>query len=179
MKITIDTNVLSKYSVSLGEFLALLFPFTSTKYSCSSADAILHKLADEDQTSKGNLILSDNTKNLVARILIESSDKLKNSPIKDFEALAAILIKIYPSGLKPGTTYSWGGTVEDIAQKLRTLVVAHDFLFTEKEALNATKIYVGQFNEDRSHMKLLKYFLLRTKNSEIESDFMTIIENNR
>lgn len=179
MKLTIDTKVLSKYSLSLGEFLTLLFPYTNNKYTWSSADVIMDKLAEEDLTSRGDLILSNNTKDLVAKILMESSDKLKKSPVKDFEALATTLMEIYPKGNKAGTTYPWRGTVEDIAQKLRTLVVMHDFIFTEGEAIEATKQYVEQFPDDKTHMRLLKYFLLKTKGDEINSDFMNIIENNR
>lgn len=179
MKFSIDTAILSKYSLCLREFLALLFPYLGIRYEEAYKNAINKDLAEPDLTSYGELVLSDNTKNLIAKILIESSDKLQQSPVKDFDALVLTLQNIYPQGNKPGTTYSWQGTTEEIAQKLRTLVVLHGFLFTEEEAINATKMYVEQFGGDRSHMKLLKYFLLRTKNSEIESDFMTIIENNR
>lgn len=179
MKLSIDTTILSKYSMCLREFLALLFPYLGIKHEEAYKDAINKDLAEPDLTSIRELVLSDNTKNLIAKVLIESSDKLQQSPIKDFDAFALTLQNIYPQGNKPGTTYSWQGTTEEIAQKLRTLVVLHSFLFTEKEAINATKMYVEQFGDDHFHMKLLKYFLLRTKNSEIESDFMTIIENNR
>lgn len=90
-------------------------------------------------------------------------------------------MNIYPSGNKSGTSYLWGGTLEEIAQKLMVLVTVHSFIYTEDEAIKATKEYVGSFEGDRSHMKLLKYFLLRTRKTEqeIDSDFMTIIEKNR
>ena len=88
----------------------------------------------------------------------------------------------YPNGIKPGTTYYWRGTKEEIAQKLRILVVKYNFQFTEEEAIAATEEYVNSF-KDYKHMKLLKYFLLKTLVSdgriEIDSPFMSIIENNR
>lgn len=179
MKLSIDSEVLFKYNLSLGEFLAMLFPYLDIRYTTSYGDTVIKKLAEVDLTSPNELILSDNSKCLVSKILIESSDKLLSSPVKDFDALALKLQEIYPQGNKPGTTYPWRASTEEIAQKLRTLVVVHNFLFTESEAITAVKQYVEQFTDNRSHMKLLKYFLLRTKEADIESDFMTIIENNR
>lgn len=114
-------------------------------------------------------------------MITEADERLNKSPIKDFYVLARKLMNIYPSGNKSGTSYLWGGTLEEIAQKLMVLVTVHSFIYTEDEAIKATKEYVGSFEGDRSHMKLLKYFLLRTRKTEqeIDSDFMTIIEKNR
>lgn len=179
MKLSIDIQVLHKYNISLGEFLAILFPYLGFKYTSSYGDAVIKKLAEVDLTAPNELILSDNSKNLVSKVLVESSDKLNASPVKDFDTLALTLQEIYPRGNKPGTSYPWCSSAEEIAQKLRTLVVIHNFIFTEEEAISAVKQYVEQFSDNKSHMKLLKYFLLRTKDAEIESDFMTIIENNR
>ena len=129
----------------------------------------------------GGIILSGNSRELVTRLLTEADERLKKSPVKDFYVLARKLMNIYPSGNKSGTSYPWGGTLEEIAQKLMVLVTIHGFTYTEDEAIKATKEYVDSFEGDRSHMKLLKYFLLRTRRTEqeIDSDFMTIIENNR
>lgn len=179
MKLSIDTKVLSKYDLTLGEFLILLFPYLQINHALPYWNLITKKLADADLTGKSDLVLSDNTKDLIARILVESSNKLTGSPVKDYELLAQKLMEIYPLGCKEGTSYSWRGTVADIAQKLRVLVAIHDFTFTEEEAIEVTKQYVEQFKDDKKHMKLLKYFILKTKNKGISSDFMTIIENNR
>lgn len=179
MKLSIDTQVLNKYNISPGEFLAILFPYLGIRYTSSYGDTVIKKLAEVDLTAPNELILSDNSKNLVSKVLVESSDKLHASPVKDFDTLALTLQEIYPRGNKPGTSYPWRSSTEEIAQKLRTLVVVHDFIFTEDEAISAARHYVEQFSDNKSHMKLLKYFLLRTKDAEIESDFMTIIENNR
>lgn len=180
MKITIDTDVLQRHHLTIGQFLVLLIGYFKTSYWHDFNDLIQDSIADINQlTDDNSVILSDNSRNLVARIITESSPKLSQSPVKDFEALAQKLMDIYPEGNKPGTTYPWRGTIEETAQKLRVLVVEHDFVFTEEEAVNAVKQYVDSFKEDNSHMKLLKYFLLRTKDKEISSDFMTMIENNR
>lgn len=181
MRITIDTNILSRNNISLGEFLVLLLGYNNCNFDECFGSLVDKKLADIDKYTMGSIVLSNNSKNLITRLLLECDERIKKSPIKDFYALAAQLRNIYPEGNKAGTTYQWRSTVEDVAQKLMCLVVVHGFVFTEDEAVKATKEYVNSFKDDRSHMKLLNYFILRTRKEqqEIESDFMTIIENNR
>lgn len=179
MNFTINTDILARYHLQLDDFLTLLMGYFSLSPYKSYDKLLSSGIINTDYTPEKAIILSDNTKDLIAKILIESSPKLQLSPIKDFEALAQKLMDIYPSGNKPGTTYPWQGSVEEIAQKLRVLIVIHDFIFTEQEAVNATKAYVQTFKEsgDFTHMRLLKYFILKTTDHEISSDFMTIIEN--
>ena len=181
MRITIDTDILSRNNISLGEFLVLLLGYNNCNFDERFGSLVDKKLADIDKYTMGSIVLSGNSKDLIARLLTEADERLKKSPIKDFYRLAAVLRNLYPDGNKAGTTYPWRGTVEEIAQKLMVLVTMHGFIYTEDEAIRATKEYVSDFKSDRAHMKLLKYFILRTNKDkhEIESDFMTIIENNR
>lgn len=181
MRITIDTDILSRNNISLGEFLVLLLGYNNCNFDGCFGSLVDKKLADIDKYTMGSIVLSGNSKNLIARLLTEADERLKKSPVKNFYILAAKLRNIYPEGNKAGTTYLWRGTVEEIAQKLMVLVTMHGFIYTEDEAIRATKEYISNFKGDRSHMKLLKYFILRTNKDkhEIESDFMTIIENNR
>ena len=65
-----------------------------------------------------------------------------------------------------------------------TLFVKYDFAFTEEEAIKATEEYVNSFRDHQDRMMLLKYFILKTTKSDddlndINSTFMTFIENNR
>lgn len=181
MRITIDTVTLSKHNLNLGEFLVLLLEHYGFNFNECFGSLVDNKLADIDKFTMGNIVLSNNSRNLVTRLLLECDERIKKSPVKNFYVLAAKLRNIYPNGNKAGTTYPWHSTVNDVAQKLMCLVVVHDFIFTEDEAIKATKEYVNSFKGDRSHMKLLNYFILRTKKEqqEIESDFMSIIENDR
>lgn len=181
MRITIDTDILSRNNISLGEFLVLLLGYNNCNFDECFGSLVDKKLADIDKFTMGNIVLSDNSRNLVTRVLLECDERIKKSPVKNFYALAAKLRNIYPDGNKVGTTYPWKSTVNDVTQKLMYLTVVHGFVFTEDEAIKATKEYVNSFKEGRLHMKLLNYFILRTKKEqqEIESDFMTIIENNR
>ena len=183
MKITINTNVLSKENISLGEFLLLLLGYYGIDYSLTFDSLVKKKLIEQNLFKSMSAVLSNNTKDLVARIMMESDEKAINSGL-NFEELAATLREYYPDGKKAGTTYDWRGTIEEIAQKLRVLVVKYDFQFTEEEAKEAVEEYVKSFTPPYTYMRLLKYFLLKTISNqeghkEIESLFMTIIENNR
>lgn len=182
MKLTINTNVLSKNNLTLGEFLLLLMGYYEVDY-INTFDTLVEKgLIEQNLFKSMSAVLSNNSKNLVAKVLMESDDKAIESGI-DFESLALALQLSYPHGIKPGTTYEWRGKTEEIAQKLRTLVVKYDFQFTEEEAIAAVKEYVGTY-KDYKYMQLLRNFILNTRKDsdgrlEIESMFMTIIENNR
>lgn len=183
MKLTINTEVLKRHNLSLGEFLVMLLGYYDIDFQDSHNSIIKKSIADKNLFKELGIILSNNSKNLIAQILMESDDKVINSGI-DFEDLAKQLMNIYPNGIKAGKTYSWRGTEEEIAQKLRTLIVKYDFTFTEQEAIDATKEYVFSFTAPYQYMHTLKNFLLyNTKDHqghwEMESVFMTIIENNR
>lgn len=181
MKITVNTKVLQHEHLSLADFLVMLIGYYSLDYRETLHSLIDRGILQQDLSNKDSMILSDNNKNLVTRILLESNPKVISTGI-DFTSLAQKLQSIYPSGVKDSTTYSWQGKTNEIKQKLMTLVVVHDFTFTEAEAIHATEEYVHSFPNDKKHMQLLKYFILKTSNHdgpEINSMFMTIIENNR
>ena len=182
MRININTEVLRRNNLTLGEFLVMLMGYHNIDYEQCFNHLVKAGIVEPNLFSNMSVILSDNSKNLVAKVLMESDEKVIRSGI-DFDGLALKLQDIYPKGIKSGTTYLWGGDTAEIAQKLRVLVGKHGFLFTEEEAINATLEYVNSF-KDRKYMQLLKYFILRTTDDkcghkEINSMFMTIIENNR
>jgi hypothetical protein len=183
MKITINTEVLKKQHLTMGEFLVMLIGYYDVKYK-----EVLDKLVEDGIVHPNvfvpyDMVLSNKTKNRVASILLESDEKATDCGI-DFESLAEELQEIYPEGNKPGTTYSWRDETEVIAQKLRTLVVKYDFTFTKEEAIQATKEYVSFFKDkDTKNMQLLKYLILKTRKSEggsdVDSMFMSLIEKDR
>ena len=184
MKFTIDTEALSKNHITLGEFLCLLLGYYDYNFMETS-----QKLADKDIAlpnlyKKGSLVLSSKSKKLINKILIESNENLLESGVKDFEALAKKLQEIYPQGRKSGTTYYWGGDLEEVILKMKALIAVHRFYYTEEEVIEATKKYVNSFGQDKSHMHLLPYFILKTTVNKqghytVESMLMTVIENSR
>lgn len=179
MKITIDTEILQRNELTLGEFLVMLFGYCDFKYKENFDKLVEKNLISKNLFDKDSMVLSNNTRDLIAKVLIESDAKVMGYDL-NFEELAKKLQDLYPKGNKQGTTYNWRDNTAVIAFKLRTLVAKYGFIFTEDEAIKATKEYVESFGDDNKNMKLLKYFILRTsKNDDMDSIFMTIIESNR
>lgn len=179
MNISIDTKVLQEKHLTMGEFLVMLMGFYNIKYKDCFDKLISKHIISRNLFDKDSMVLSDNTRNLVTNILTMSDKRVVSSGI-NFNTLAERLQNLYPKGCKSGTTYPWRGDTEEIAQKLRTLMVVHNFSFTEEEAIRATEEYIESYGESNDKMQLLKYFILKTKrDGEIDSMFMTIIENNR
>ena len=182
MKITINTEILKKHGLSLGEFLLMLIGYYDLDFDNCHNSIIKKYIAEKNVFKNTGIILSNNSKDLVAQILMESDDKAIKSNI-DFEGIAEQLMNCYPEGNKPGTTHSWRSTVDVIAQKLRTLVVRYDFTFTAEEAVQAVTEYLSSFEQLDQQTLLLKSFILRTTgdrdNKEMESLFMSYIENIR
>ena len=163
-------------------FLTLLLGYYDVDIGSEQLSLKEKNLASPNLFKEGNIVLSNNTKNLIAKILTESDEKVISSNI-DFNDLAIKLQELYPHGIKPGTTHRWRSDTETIAQKLRAIVVKYNFTFTEEEAIRATREYVSSF-KDVTKMQLLRNFLLLTIDKgngqkEMQSTFMSIIENNR
>lgn len=182
MKLTINTDHLSRHNLSLGEFLILLMGYFDFDYQQGYNRLVEDKVIEPNLFGTSLVVLSNEAKNLVANVIISSDDKIKESGI-NLDSLAQKLQELYPNGNKPGTTYNWRGKTEDIALKLGILIVVHNFHFTEQEAMDATKEYVASFNSYK-HMSLLRNFLFTSHSDEdgynnVTSQFMTIIENNR
>ena len=183
MKITIDTDILNKENISLGEFLVLLMAFYGINYKEINEEVVSKGLISNNLFKDGSNILSNNTRNFVSRLIVESSNEVKSSSI-DFYSLAYKMQNLFPDGCKEGTSYPWKSDINDVAFKLMLLVYRFNFKFTEKEALDATEKYIKCFNESNKYMQLLKYFVLKThkcknKEEDFTSLLMTMIENNR
>lgn len=183
MKITIDTDVLQEKNLTFQQFLVLLIAYKNIDYKGVMNSLIELGIAHKDIYDPYSLVLSDNTRNGIMRILVDCDKRVAESNI-DFESIAVKMRDLYPKGYKPGTTYPWRDSVAVIVGKLKTLVSKYDFHFTEEEAVAATKEYLDTYKNDNKFMKLLRYFILKTDtdgagNRQIKSDFMTIIENNR
>ena len=181
MKWSIDSTVLDEYNLSMDEFVLLLFLARGNNVQQCINSLLAKKWIDRNIFHPDQVILSLKAKETVQGILLDS-DKLVNGKQDDFEALANKLREIFPKGNKAGTIYNWRGSTAEIARKLKNLVVKYGCRFTDEEAIEATKAYVASFNGDYKYMKLLKYFLLKTPRNnngdvEIESDFMTYLEN--
>lgn len=184
MKITINTDVLKRYKLSLEQYIVLLVGYYGIDCQKVYDDLVKEGIVEKNLFHDFPPIISDNIKNMVAKIMVESDDRIENCPIKDFEGLAKVLQSLYPGGIKAGKTYSWRGDTDVIAQKLRTLIAKYNFTFTMDEAVDAVAEYVNSFHFPYTYMHTLRNFLLYTKRDDkgaidMESQFMSIIENNR
>ena len=178
MNISVSEDVLKKYELSLNEFLLLYLCSRETDINSVAESLVQKGLADKSLKEEFIVVVSDNIKELIATILIDSAKAVLNKN-SDFMDLANKMREIFPAGRKPDTTYYWRDSTQLIARKLSTLVTKFDISFTEEEALNATRRYVNSFNGDYRFMQLLKYFILKTdKNTgEIKSEFMSLLQN--
>ena len=62
MRITIDTDILSRNNISLGEFLVLLLGYNNCNFDECFGSLVDKKLADIDKFTMGNIVLSDNSR---------------------------------------------------------------------------------------------------------------------
>ena len=168
MKFTVNTDVLQHEHLTMGDFLVLLMGYYNVNYRECLDKMKANKLVSTNVFNPNEIVLSNNTKDLITNILISSDDRIINSGI-DYTVLAEKLQALYPKGNKSGTTYSWTDKTKLIAQKLCTLVVEYNFSFTEQEALKATEEYVKSFSDDRvtcsfSNISFLKQARIMTWN---------------
>lgn len=176
--ITIDYNVLKDYNLTIDEFLVLLLNYKNVDILKTNELLIKKELASKDVFDNLYLVLSNNTRDFISNVIVESDKKVQNFKL-DYLDLASKLREIFPEGKKNGTCYMWRDSNTIIAKKLKTLVSKFDYKFTEEQAINATKEYVKSFNGNYTYMQLLKYFILKQDpiTKEYRSDFMSYIEN--
>ena len=178
MRYTIDDAILSKYNLTEEEFIALVVSFRDLDIQRGNDNLIAKGIADRNIYDKTKIVLSNNTKNMISSIIVDSDKETINRE-EEFLDVAQSLRELYPKGKKPGTTYMWKDSNTIIAQKLKTLVVKFGYKFTKEQAIEATRRYIESFRGDYRYMQLLKYFILKTDRStgEIRSDFMSYIDN--
>lgn len=103
--------------------------------------------------------------------------------IKDrCDALAPKLMELYPMGKKPGTNNQWRGYKGGVSEKLQKLLAGGE-VFSDEEAIEATKAYVDGFNGMYTNMRVLPYFLGKNEvvGGEVKKtcDFMSYVEDIR
>lgn len=179
MNISISEEILSKWNLTLQEFLFLLFNIKEGDTEECITSLINKGWAARNLYDQTKIVISNNRKDDVATILVDSE---KVDTKLEFEDLADKLREIFPKGKKPGTTYMWRDTTAVIAKKLKILVTKYNCKFTEEQAIKATQAYVSSFNGNYKYMQLLKYFILKTPTNasgdvELRSDFMSYIDN--
>lgn len=179
MNISISEEVLSKWDLSIQEFLFLLFNVKEGDINECVSSLIQKGWVDRNLFDSTKVVISNNRKEDISTILVDS-EKVETK--LEFEDLADKLREIFPKGKKPGTTYMWRDTTAVIAKKLKILVTKYNCKFTEEQAIKATQAYVNSFGGNYKYMQLLKYFILKTPTNasgdvELRSDFMSYVDN--
>lgn len=178
MNISINEKILDKYSLTLEEFLVLFLCSRECDIEATIKMLIMKGIVDRDIYNNVSAVVSNNTKELVASIIIDSEPAVINKD-EEFDALAEKMRELYPAGKKAGSTYYWRDSVPVISRKLKTLVAKFGVQLTEEKVLEATQRYIDSFNGNYTYMQLLKYFILKTDKltGEIRSELLSYLEN--
>lgn len=181
MNLVIDSKILNKNSLNIGEFLLLMYYKNSKSSIESSINSLFDKnLLCKDLFSKQE-VLTPQALQLIDKIIIDSSENITHDD-EYYTSLAKEMRELYPTGKKPGTIYMWRGNTVEIVKKLKTLAVKYKINIDRDKIIAKTKEYVASFNGNYDYMPLLKYFILKTvkdadDNTIIKSELMNLLEN--
>ena len=176
MKINIDSTVLANENLTLKEFGILL-------YYIDGGTRTLHEQICNKLWNKGYLIKETYgysfNPHLAPELEFWSAKSSISTTEEELCELADKLRALYPSGRKEGTAYMWRDSTKTIAKKLLTLKAKYNAVFTDEQAIEATKKYVETFNGNYAYMQLLKYFILKKDliKGEETSQLLSYIEN--
>lgn len=181
MKIEYTEKELNRYHITEEDFLVLYLLYKNIDIYSTIEKLKELKLVAENPLSATNLICSSKVEDIVNKIILNSNEKVTGKDT-EFQKIAIAMKEVYPKGTKPGTNYLWRGNTTELVRKLKILAAKYNFTCTKEQAVEATKKYVQSFNGNYDKMRLLKYFILKTVvdsdgNSNIVSDFMSLIEN--
>lgn len=97
------------------------------------------------------------------------------------EEIVEQLMKLFPSGIKPGTSKSWRGNKVENVKKLEKLKCLTKQELDYSLLVNATKKYIESFNGDFRLMRTLPYFILKRLyvdgTVEYTSDLLSAVES--
>lgn len=126
-----------------------------------------------------NARLTQTGVDLIESIFLNSEFHLPNSEEDRFDKLAKKMQEVFPEGRKPGTKLMWRDSQPIIAKRLKAIVKKYKAVFTDEQAIEATKKYVESFNGDYQFMQVLKYFISKRNltTGDETSQFLSYIEN--
>lgn len=126
-----------------------------------------------------NARLTQTGVDLIESIFLNSEFNLPNSEEDRFDKLAKKMQEVFPEGRKPGTKLMWRDSQPIIAKRLKAIVKKYKAVFTDEQAIEATKKYVESFNGDYQFMQVLKYFISKRNltTGDETSQFLSYIEN--
>ena len=88
--------------------------------------------------------------------------------------LAERLRELWPTGNKDNK-YPWRDSVENISQRLKHLWVTRKLKeYTIDECLTVARKYLAQFEEDTKYMRVLKYFIYKSKPAYVKENGLSV-----
>lgn len=183
MNFVLNVDEIKAKEIPIGELLYLLALYLNSNISEKEIHHLHHLgyLLEHESTRIPRYEITRGGIELVEQVLLNSEFKGNDITADRYEKLAKQLRELYPTGRKPGTNYQWRDSNAIIAKKLKALVKKYGDVFTDEEAIEATKRYINSFNGDYRYMQLLKYFISKKKiiDGELEetSQLLSFIEN--
>lgn len=177
MKITIDEAVCKKHNLSFAEVIGLLLVrSTDNAYSFLSELEAQEKIVKVGEPPQEDLLITNRWDDEVSAIILESDDTIPS--VEELTKLAENLREIFPKGMKVGSS-AWRGNVREITLRLQKFYKLYGKQYSPEDILNAAQKYVDSFPNDRTKMRILKYFILKHDKDSGEdiSDLATFLEN--
>lgn len=179
MKYTIDEDVCVKHNLTVAETLCLL-----ACKSCDNIYSLIEEMKSKELLSKqGNPYPTPHWDEELSGVLLESDTSVPS--IERCTELASQMRLLFPKGIKTGNS-AWRGNVREVALRLQKFFKLYGNKWTDEEIIDATRRYVQHFDSDRTTMRILKYFVMKSDrkideegNTHIEdiSDLATWLEN--
>lgn len=183
MNFILNVDEIKAKDIPIGELLYLLMLYLDSNIDDEGLKDLHHRgyLLQHESTHIPKYTITREGIELVEQVLLNSEYKGNDITEDRFEKLARAMRELFPEGRKPGTNYKWRDSNAIIAKKLKALVKKYGNIFTDEEAIEATKKYIESFNGDYRYMQLLKYFISKKKiidgETEETSQLLSFIEN--
>lgn len=165
MRYVIDTDLANNRNYTEAEVLGVMF-LTACKRGYQEEFLSMQ--------SKGMLDMfgnpSVNAVEDVQNILLDADSYIPKE--ERLDRLYEAMREYFPHGYKMAP-YAWRGNRKDVTLKLKKFFKMYGNKYTDEQILDATRRYVECFNGDNTHMRILKYFILKDN----ESDLATVLEN--
>lgn len=165
MRYVIDTDLANNRNYTEAEVLGVMF-----------LSACKRGYQEEflSMQSKGMLDMfgnpSVNAVEDVQNILLDADSYVPTE--KRLDNLYEAMREYFPHGFKVAS-YAWRGNKKDVTLKLKKFFKLYGDKYTDEQILDATRRYTECFSGDNTHMRILKYFILKDN----ESDLATVLEN--
>lgn len=176
MKIEISDKILEDNEISIPETLCLLSYYF--KVNTKTLETLYKKGFISKSFSNNQHVgffLNPTGTDLISNMILDSA--LTQENIDQIDELADKMRELFPEGKKEGTPYYWRDSKKVIVMRLKSFFKKNGTVDNDK-VLKATQNYVNSHINDRTNMRLLKYFIWKQiGDGEEVSDLASYLEN--